>query len=64
MQCTKSIGNGGDAFDLQQWLSDDHSKLTLTLNNPSNTVFGTGPRSCTGKNVAVIEMALTMVCIL
>lgn len=60
MQCSLRTGNKSHEFDPGQWLSEDNSKVTINT-DAGNAVFGHGPRSCTGKNLALTELTLTFV---
>lgn len=55
MQAIKSTGNGSPEFDPQQWLSEDRTQCTPN-ESMGNFVMGKGPRSCIGRNLAMIEL--------
>jgi hypothetical protein len=60
MQCVRDTGNGKREFDPAQWLTPDHSKVTINR-AAGNVSFGNGPRSCTGRNLADTELILIFV---
>lgn len=60
VQATKNTGNGRDVFDPQQWLSEDHT--TVTINKaPGNTVFSSGPRGCPGQDLTITEVLVAVI---
>jgi cytochrome P450 len=61
MQCSKRAGNGSQEYDPAQWLSEDHSSVKLISQEDAFVAFGYGPRSCTGSNLAMIEIIVCMV---
>jgi cytochrome P450 family 709 len=60
MNYTDTIRSSGSAsFDPAQWLSDD--RRTAAMNeSPCNITFSLGPRSCTGRNLAMVEIVTLM----
>jgi cytochrome P450 len=55
----RSSGSGSRDFDPAQWLSDD--RRTAAMNeSPCNISFSLGPRSCTGRNLAMVEIVTMM----
>jgi cytochrome P450 len=56
----RGTGSGDPKFDPAYWLAEDGRSCAVN-NSPSDLTFSAGPRSCVGRNLALIETLTAMV---
>jgi hypothetical protein len=59
VQATKATGHGLDAFDPDQWLSNDRTQVQLNT-ELGNFSFGAGARRCVGQFLAITELTTAL----